>query len=66
MLCRTSDKIERIATLAAGAQPQVVGEGLKDSVLDMAGYSMLILGWMMKQEIKAGKWSGKGARHGEV
>ena len=51
MLCRTSDKIERIATLAAGAQPQVVGEGLKDSILDNAGYSILMLGWILKQEM---------------
>lgn len=66
MLCRTSDKIERIATLAAGRLPQVVGEGLKDSVLDMAGYSILMLGWILKQELAAGKWTAKGARHGEV
>lgn len=53
MLCRTSDKVERIATLSAGVQPQVVGEGLKDSILDNAGYSILMLGYILKQEMKA-------------
>ena len=38
--CRMSDKIQRVCKLAA-SDPEVVGEGINDSIDDLAGYAIL-------------------------
>jgi hypothetical protein len=44
LLVRASDKVARIATLAAG-EPDLVGESLEDTVRDLAGYCLLWLAY---------------------
>jgi len=42
--CRMSDKVARIAGLAAGKNPEV-SESLRDTISDLAGYAILWLGY---------------------
>ena len=47
--CRMSDKIARLSGLLAGRQSEV-DESAADTMLDLAGYSVLWLGYLKRQQ----------------
>lgn len=49
LLVRLSDKVARLQTLLRG-EPDKVGESVKDTLLDMAGYCVLIMAEEMIRE----------------
>ena len=52
-LTRMMDKMARISTLSTGTQAQVRDESVEDTLLDLANYSILLLGYIKSR--KAGK-----------
>lgn len=47
---RAMDKMNRILSLAGGKEPAVKDEKVKDTVLDLANYSVMFLSWLVRRE----------------
>lgn len=51
-LVRMTDKMSRIATLLDGRKAAVTDESIKDTLLDLANYSILLAGYLESKEQK--------------
>jgi hypothetical protein len=49
-LVRMTDKMSRIATLLDGRKAAVTNESIKDTLLDLANYSILLAGYLESKE----------------
>ncbi len=51
-LTRMTDKMSRIASFASKVELQVKDEGVEDTLIDLANYSLLMLGYIRQQKEK--------------
>jgi hypothetical protein len=55
-IVRMEDKFNRLKNLIkSGDDPAVQGESIKDSFIDLAGYSILTIGWIQDKEVQDGE-----------